>query len=232
MIPLAVLRALGQAGDPRFRGVLLLGVGLAALMLAGSGAAVLGLLQWALPETVALPWIGPVDWLDTLLGAGTLLLVLGLSVVLMVPVAAAVSGLFLDRIVDAVEARHYPALPPAREARLTEGLAETLRFLGVMLVVNALALAASLVAGPFAPLVFWSVNGLLLGREYFTMVAQRRLGRAEAQALRRANAGRLWLAGTLMAAPLSIPVLNLVVPVLGVAAFTHLFHAMRRQSAG
>jgi hypothetical protein len=29
-----------------------------------------------------------------------------------------------------------------------------------------------------------------------------------------------------MAAPLSIPVLNLLVPVLGVATFTHLFHRL------
>ena len=29
-----------------------------------------------------------------------------------------------------------------------------------------------------------------------------------------------------MAAPLSVPILNLVVPVLGVATFTHMFHRL------
>jgi uncharacterized protein involved in cysteine biosynthesis len=29
-----------------------------------------------------------------------------------------------------------------------------------------------------------------------------------------------------MAAPLSVPLVNLVIPVLGVATFTHLFHRM------
>ena len=81
-------------------------------------------------------------------------------------------------------------------------------------------------SGPFAPLLFWGLNGWLLGREYFTLVAMRRVGRAAAKNLRGQHAGRIWLAGTLMAAPLSIPLVNLAVPVLGVATFTHLFHAM------
>ncbi len=31
-----------------------------------------------------------------------------------------------------------------------------------------------------------------------------------------------------MAAPLSIPILNLIIPVLGVATFAHLFQSLRR----
>ncbi len=37
-----------------------------------------------------------------------------LSAVLMVPVAAAFTGVFLDEVADAVEARHYPHLVPQR----------------------------------------------------------------------------------------------------------------------
>jgi uncharacterized protein involved in cysteine biosynthesis len=40
------------------------------------------------------------------------------------------------------------------------------------------------------------------------------------------SSGKVWLAGILMAAPLSIPLVNLVIPVLGVATFTHLFHRL------
>ena len=54
----------------------------------------------------------------------------------------------------------------------------------------------------------------------------RRLGRQGAKALRARHAAQIWLAGALMAAPLSVPVLNLVVPVLGVATFTHMFHRL------
>jgi uncharacterized protein involved in cysteine biosynthesis len=81
---------------------------------------------------------------------------------------------------------------------------------------------------PAAPLVFWAVNGFLLGREYFQLVALRRLRPEAAAELRRRHAGRIWLAGTAMAVPLSVPVVNLLVPILGVAVFTHQVHRMTR----
>ena len=110
--------------------------------------------------------------------------------------------------------------------RLADSLIDSLNFLGLLLAANVLALVFYVFSGPFAPLLFWGLNGWLLGREYFTLVAMRRVGRAAAKTLRGHHAGRIWLAGTLMAAPLSIPLVNLAVPVLGVATFTHLFHAI------
>jgi uncharacterized protein involved in cysteine biosynthesis len=44
--------------------------------------------------------------------------------------------------------------------------------------------------------------------------------------MRRRHLGRIWLAGTAMAVPLSVPLLNLVVPVIGVAVFTHQFQRL------
>jgi CysZ protein len=67
---------------------------------------------------------------------------------------------------------------------------------------------------------------VLLGREYFTLVAQRRLPGPEVAALRRRNRLAIWAAGVLMAVPLTLPLANLVVPVLGAATFTHLFHRL------
>jgi len=37
---------------------------------------------------------------------------------------------------------------------------------------------------------------------------------------------QIWIAGTLMAAPLSIPLVNLLIPLLGAATFTHMFHRL------
>ncbi|NEY90417.1 EI24 domain-containing protein [Tabrizicola oligotrophica] len=217
-------KALGQMGDARFRRVMLLGVLLALALLAGVYAAFLWLLESVVPGSVEIPFVGPVGGIDTLLGWGSFLLMLGLSVFLMVPVASAFSGLFLEDIADAVEDRHYPNLPPVEPLRLADTLVDSLNFLGLLVAANALALILYAFAGPLIPVVFWALNGWLLGREYFTLVAMRRLGRTGAKALRAENRGRIWLAGTLMAAPLSIPLVNLVIPVLGVATFTHLFH--------
>ena len=226
MILGAFLRALGQIGDRRFRRVLLLGVLLALALLVAAYAGFLQLVWWLSPDSIEIPFVGPVTGIDTLLGWASILVMLGLSVFLMVPVASAFTGLFLEDVADAVEDRHYPHLPPATALPWAEGLRQSVNFLGVVIAVNLLALFLYPLAGPAIPLVFWAINGFLLGREYFTLVALRRLPPAEAKAMRRRNGLRLWLAGTLMAAPLSVPVLNLVIPVLGIATFTHLFHRL------
>lgn len=226
MIFASFFKALGQIGDRRFRRVMGLGVLLALALLAAVYAGFLVLINSFVPGTIDLIFVGPITGIDALLGWGSLFLMLGLSVFLMVPVASAFSGLFLEDIADAVEDRHYPGLPPVTPVRLGDSLVDSLNFLGLVIAANVLALVLYIFAGPFIPVVFWAVNGWLLGREYFTLVATRRIGRERAKALRAQNSGRIWLAGILMAAPLSVPLVNLVIPVLGVATFTHLFHRM------
>lgn len=224
-------RALGQLGDPRFVRVLLKALAITVAALALVFWVVVGGLGWLLPETVTLPWVGPVSFLDDVASVAAIGLMLALSVVLMVPAAAAAVGFFLDDIAAAVEARHYPALPPVKPLPLVTQAADALRFLGLVLVVNLVALVVYLTVAPLAPFVFWLVNGFLLGWEYFQLVAVRRLGRERATALRRRHLARVWLAGTAMAIPLSVPVLNLVVPFLGVAVFTHQFHRLAGDAA-
>lgn len=226
MILTAFTRALGQLGDRRFRRVVLLGVLLALALLFAIYAVFLQAIWWLSPDSVELPVIGPVSGVETLLGWASLFLMIGFSVFLMVPVASAFTGFFLEDVADAVEDRHYPALPPATPLSLVEGLRLSVNFLGLVIALNVGALFLYPFVGPGIPLVFWLLNGFLLGREYFTLVAQRRLPLTEVKAMRRRNRGTLLLAGTLMAAPLSIPILNLVIPVLGIATFTHLFHQM------
>lgn len=226
MIFASFFKALGQIGDPRFRRVMGLGVLLALALLAAVYAGFLVLINSFVPGTIDLIFVGPITGIDALLGWGSLFLMLGLSVFLMVPVASAFSGLFLEDIADAVEDRHYPGLPPVTPVRLGDSLVDSLNFLGLVIAANVLALVLYIFAGPFIPVVFWAVNGWLLRREYFTLFATRRIGREGAKALRAQNSGRIWLAGILMAAPLSVPLVNLVIPVLGVATFTHLFHRM------
>ena len=219
-------RAVAQLRDPRFLGVLLKALAITVIGLALVFWAVMAGLGWLLPESVALPWIGPVRFLDDLASLAAVGLMLVLSVVLMVPTAAAVVGFFLEEVAEAVEAEHYPGLAPVAGPGLSAQVGDALRFFALVVAVNLAALVVYLLLPPLAPFVFWLVNGFLLGREYFQLVAMRRLGPEGAARLRRANAGRIWLAGTAMAVPLSVPVLNLLVPILGVAVFTHQFHRM------
>jgi uncharacterized protein involved in cysteine biosynthesis len=222
-------KALGQLGDGRFLRVMLLGIALAAALLTGAYAGLLWLIETFTPGSIEIPFVGPVGGLDTLLSWGSVLLMIVLSMFLMIPVASAFSGLFLEDVAQAVEDRHYPGLPPVARQRFGDVLIDTANFIGLLLALNTGALLLYPFVGPFSPLLFWGMNGYLLGREYFTLVAMRRLGRDGARAMRRAYGLRIWAAGVLMAAPLSIPLINLAVPVLGVATFTHLFHRLSRQ---
>ena len=222
------LKALGQLGDSRFLRVMALGIALSLALLFGIYAGLLWAIQLFVPGSIAVPFLGEIGGITTFLGWSSLVLMLVLSIFLMMPVASAFAAFFLDEVTDAVEARHYPDLPRAPGIGLIDGLVDTVGFLGLLLVVNLLCLALWAFTGPVMPLITWAANGYLLGREYFTMVAARRLGRAGAQALRQRHAGQVWLAGVLMAAPLALPLVNLVVPVLGVATFTHMVHRLTR----
>ncbi|MFN4100337.1 MAG: EI24 domain-containing protein [Pararhodobacter sp.] len=224
MILGSIAGALGQFDDPRFRRVVWMGLGLSlALLVALCGLVVLAI-RWFVADTLTLPWIGPVGGIDTLLSLASIPVMLLLSVFLMVPVASAFTGLFLDNVADAVEAPHFPALPPARRIGVWETVSDSLRYFALLVALNLVGLVIVIFTAGTGLIIFWVINGFLLSREYFIMVAVRRMTPEDAHRMRHAHQARLWIAGVLFAIPLSVPVLNLFVPVLGVAAFTHLFH--------
>lgn len=235
MILTALFTALGQMTDPRFRGVLLTGLGLTIALLIAASVGVVWLVGGLVGETTSIWLIGEVTWVQDLVSWGSALLLVVLSVFLMIPVASAVTSMFLDTVAQAVEDKHYPHLPAATPVPFGDGLRDTVNFLGVLIAANLLALVvyliliATVALAPAAPVVFWALNGFLLGREYFTLAATRRVGRQEAKRLRARHSGTIWMAGTLMAIPLTIPILNLVIPILGAATFTHLFHLLAPQ---
>lgn len=226
MILTAFGAALRQSLDPRFRSVLAKGVAFTLLLLCGLFAFAFWAVSGLVPDTMTLPIIGEIGVSNALVSWGSLGLMLVLSVFLMVPVASAFTGLFLDEVADAVEAKHYPHLPPAPRLGLAANLRETVTFLGVIIVANLAALI--LYFTPLAPIVFYGLNGFLLGREYYRVTVLRWLDRRAAGSSFRRNLPTIWAAGILMALPLSIPVLNLVIPILGAATFTHIYHRANR----
>ncbi|WP_194098047.1 EI24 domain-containing protein [Marivivens aquimaris] len=222
-------KAIEQLSDHRFQRVVLKGVGLSFALLAGIYFLILTVIQVFVPETLSLPWIGDITWASSALSFGSLALMMVLSVFLMIPVASAITSFFLDDVAEAVEDKYYPGLPPVRPMGLWEGAKDGLHFLGILIVGNLVALVASLLLPFLAFAIFYGLNGYLLGREYFQLAAARRLGRKEAETLRKQNPWQIWMAGCLMAVPLSIPLLNLLIPVLGAATFTHLYHRLARR---
>jgi uncharacterized protein involved in cysteine biosynthesis len=198
-------------GDPRVRGVLLWVVGLAVATLILLFVGVEALVTWA--SDTGYRWL---DYTFQVLGA------FGTAVVawfLFPSIVVVVSGVFLDRVVDATEDRLYPDLPPPRKVPLAESLLGSLRLLGVGVALNLLALPLYFV--PLLNLPLWLVlNGYLVGREYAEIVAARRLTPALAARLRRDRRLAFWLSGAVIAAMLAVPLLNLIAPVIGAAFMT------------
>lgn len=221
-------KALTQIFDRRFIGVLLKSLALTAALLAAlTGVAIF--LLGLIPEFgFTIPLIDyEVTFFDELVASLGFGLVLTLSIFLMFPVAAIFVGLLLEEIADAVEARHYPSLPPARKQTLGESMTHAAEFALVLIGANLLALILYF----FVPFIFWIVNGYLIGREYFEIVAYRRMEEREAKSLRRKHFFEAWIVGTLIAIPLSVPILNIIAPLVGVAVFVHFYHRKRGQSS-
>lgn len=227
MLVAAFSRAIAQALEPDFRRVAIKGIAIA-------GAAFLCLLaaaQLALARLVQLE-VAWLEWLAELAGFGALVVALFL---LFPAVVALCVGFFLDDVAAAVERRWYPADSPGRELPAAEALKDGAIFAAIALGLNLLALPLYLAlffAPPLNLFLFYGLNGYLLGREYFDLASRRHISAAEAAALRKANAGRVFLAGAAIAVLASIPLVNFAAPIIGAAALTHLFKQTERSRAG
>ena len=221
----AIALSISQFSDRRFQRVVLKSIVLAIIALwalAAGGGSILG---WLFSGDLTLPWIGTITFSGSLIGWGAFWIILGLSVFLMVPVVSAMSAFFVDDVARAVEERHYPNTQAQHRSKLSEEVRESLGFLGTMLAANLIALIFYALFTIFAPIIFWSLNGYLIGREYFYMAAKRHLGRENALSAFRDHRFRVWMCGVILVLPMSVPLLNLLVPVLAAASFTHLFQA-------
>jgi CysZ protein len=233
MIIEAARRAAARLLSPEFRAAFFKSIGLTLLVLA---LAWVGLKE--LFDAYVLPWIEGfflsyptgADWLGffaaVITGIG---LALGLAL-LIAPVPALIAGLFLDDVAEAVEQSDYPADPPGKAVPLIPGVLMSIKFFGIVILGNIVALFLLLVPG-INIAAFFLVNGYLLGREFFEFAAMRFLPEAEAKAMRRRHAGTIFLAGLVIAAFLAVPLLNLLTPLFAAAMMVHL-HKMVAQRDG
>lgn len=228
MIFASARAAARQVFDPAFRGVFYKTIGLTILALMAIWFAVKSVF-----ERLALPWVEAMlpqmpdwaGWFGILAGIAAgigLALVLAL---LIAPVTAIVAGFFLDDVAALVETSDYPSDPPGRPLPAIPSIVMSLKFLGIVILGNFLALLLLLVPGVNIA-AFFVVNGYLIGREFFEFAAMRFRPEAEAKALRRAHAGTVFLAGLPIAALMAVPLLNLLSPLFACAMMVHLHKAI------
>lgn len=226
MIARAFLKALDQIGDPAFRKVLILGFLLTVAVFAG----LLFFMIALMPESLHIfdwEWLNSsVDWI---LGFAAYPMFFIVAWLLFPAVSTVFIGLFLDDIVDAVEAEHYPDRKATRKIGLGETLISALKLSAVIILLNILALPAYLFlffipAGPF--ILYLLLNGYLLGREYFVLVAARHYAPRQVPGIRRLGRDRVFMTGAGITLLFVVPVVNLLAPVLGAAAMVHIFHSI------
>ena len=225
MISNAARAAFSRLFSPEFRAVFLKTLGLTVLALVALWFALTGLVDW-----LALPWVhsllpGLPSWAGWLSGIiAAIALAFGMAL-LIAPVTAIVAGLFLDDIAEVVERTDFPGDPAGKAMPALRSLVLSIKFLGVVIAGNIIALLLLLVPG-INIAAFFVVNGYLLGREFFEFAAMRFRPEAEARALRRKYAGTVFLAGLLIAAFLAVPLLNLLTPLFAAAMMVHLHKAV------
>ena len=228
MIVRAIFAALRQVVSPPLRRLFLRSLGLTILLLIFLwGVLIKGvdLVLEAHPLSQSYPVAD--KFVEFLAGAGFLI-----ALAYLLPVVSAlVGGFFLDDAAAVVEATDFSGDPPGVPMPLGRSLLYALRFAGLALAVNLVALILF-----FVPVVnvvaFFGANAYLLGREYFEMATARFMPVADAVRLRRENRATVLAAGAVLAGLLLVPVVNLITPIFGIALMVHVHkHVARRRLA-
>ena len=160
-------------------------------------------------------------WLGYLTMAGSLaasVAVVVLAIALSPAISMIVGGVLFDFAAARVEKKI--GAPPARNVPLTEGVWNGVRIALPALILNLIAIPFYFIPGVNA-LVFYGLNGFLMGREYATITAARHMSYAEAVALRKRHGGAVFLVG------LACSVIPFVAPLVGASAMTRLMQSVR-----
>lgn len=234
MIFTAARLALADIFSPPFRAALWKTLGLTAVVLVALWFGI-----GAIAEIFAVPFLSnlfpdDLSWLDqagTLAGWAAGLLLAVLLAFLIGPISAVIASLFLDDVAVVVERESYPEAPTGTAMAFLPGLVLSVKFFGVVILGNLLALVLLLVPGVNIA-AFFLVNGYLLGREYFEFAAMRYRSEDEAKAIRSRHGGTVFVAGLLIAGFLAIPIVNLLTPLFAAALMVHLHQRIAAKTGG
>jgi len=225
----AAMKALEQLLSRPFRAVLLKSIALALVLLLALGIGLHRLIAWLIGGGGG--WLegalggnahGPINALEWVLAIAAGFGLIAGAIFLMPAVTSIVGGLYADEIADLVEREYYPADLPGTPVPIARALIEGVKAALLALVVYLVALPFLLLAGVGA-IIFFIATAFLLGRVYFELAAMRFHPVDEAKRLRKARQGSVFVAGLLIAAFVSIPIVNLATPLFGMALMVHVY---------
>jgi CysZ protein len=224
----AAVKALAQILSPPMRSILWRSIGMALVLVTVLAIGLQRLLSWFAEY-------GEV-WAEGLLGPGfhgtlhvlawILSIAAGLGVVLggiflMPAITSLVASLFVDDVAEHIEREHFPADRPGTALPFSLAMMEGVKTALLTILVYLIALPFVFLAGA-GFIVFFIATAWLLGREYFELAAMRFRSPEEAKAMRKDNATTVFIAGLIIAAFVSIPIVNLATPLFGMAFMVHM----------
>lgn len=224
----AAAQAFSDMLSPPFRVVLMKSIGFALLLIVIAAIGLHNFLTWltGAGEGWAENALGPAAHTPLTALAFILSVAAGLGIVvgsvfLMPAVTALVASFFVDDIALEVERSSYPDEPVGKPLPIARAVIEGVRTALLAVAVYLVALPFLLFAG-FGALIFFLCTAYILGREYFELAAMRYRPVAEARALRKLNHGTVFVGGMVIAAFVSIPIVNLATPLFGMAFMVHI----------
>ena len=224
----AAVKALSQIISPPMRSILWRSIGLALVLIVIVSIGLQRLLSWLATSGE--------HWLEAILGpnsetplnilAWIVSIAAGLGIVvgaifLMPAITSLVASVSVDEVADHVEHEHYPAERPGMALPFSLAMTEGIKTALLTILVYLIALPFVFFAGA-GFLAFFVATAWLLGREYFELAAMRFRPPEEAKAMRRDNAAIIFTAGLIIAAFVSIPIVNLATPLFGMAFMVHM----------
>ena len=219
MIGQALNRTWQQLLHPKFRSVFFTGV----LVAFGTLAGLIYLLNiyWPQDFSFGYSWL---EWLDEF---GFWSVAIVGSYILFPAISTTVMGFLTDKIALAVEEEYYPHRIGSRKVSGLEVVLGSLQLMAMVIIINLIALIPYIlllftIGGTF--LLFVAVNGFLLGREYFEMVAIRHMDAREVRRFRKRYSGKIFISGAMIAVLFAIPFVNILAPIIGTAMMTHIYH--------
>jgi len=224
----AAVSALSQILSPPMRSILWRSIGLALVLVVVLAIGLQRLLSFL--ATAGEGWLElmlgpgfqtPLDifaWIvSTAAGVG---IVIG-AIFLMPAITSLVASVFVDEVADHVEREYYPAERPGVALPLGLAMSEGIKTALLTILVYLIVLPFVFFAG-LGFLGFFIATAWLLGREYFKLAAMRFRPPEEARAMRKENAATIFTAGLIIAAFVSIPIVNLATPLFGMAFMVHM----------
>ena len=165
-------------------------------------------------------------WLETGLDVAGGLLAFVVAWFAVPVVMPAIAGLFEEYIVTATYHTHKNP-PEGKEPPFFQSLYFDSRFAVVGLFYNIIALPLYLIPGVNI-VVYYVLNGYLLGRSFFIITARWHVGDADkATRIYQQHKKTLFLHGLALAFLATLPVASVFIPFIGIVLMTHVYQAIK-----